>query len=85
MYRAIRIMRNAFVVLLLSLVTPMHVHADDAVEEIVVTADFRGRSSAEMPASITILDRDTIEQSAVQHFEELIFVIPNLNWSGDDS
>ena len=83
MYRAICIMRNAFVVLLLSLVTPMHVHADDAVEEIVVTADFRGRSSAEMPASITILDRDTIEQSAVQHFEELIFVIPNLNWSGD--
>ena len=56
--------------------------SDQAIEEIVVTADFRGRA-AELPVSVTVLDQDTIEQAAIQHFEELIYSIPNLNWSGD--
>jgi len=36
-----------------------------------------------MAASITVLDTDSIEQLAVQHFEETVFFVPNLNWSGD--
>lgn len=57
---------------------------DDAVlEEIVVTADFRDRQAAELPPSISVLDRGAIESRGVQHFEELIFSLPNLNWSGD--
>ena len=55
----------------------------EAIEEIVVRADFRGRSVMEMPASISVLNSGQIEQLATQHFEELINVIPNLNWSGD--
>ncbi|HSM29070.1 MAG TPA: TonB-dependent receptor plug domain-containing protein [Woeseiaceae bacterium] len=54
-----------------------------AIEEIVVTADFRERAASEIPASVTTLDAEEIEQLAVQHFEELINVVPNLNWSGD--
>jgi outer membrane receptor protein involved in Fe transport len=57
--------------------------AEEVLEEIVVTADFRGRPANEMPASITVLEREAIEQRAVQHFEELVFSVPNLNWSGD--
>lgn len=57
--------------------------ADEAIEEIVVTADFRERTLAELPASITAFDREAIDVLAVQHFEELINVVPNLNWSGD--
>ena len=57
--------------------------ADEAIEEIVVTADFRERAALEIPASVTVLDSSTIEQTAVQHFEELIGIVPNLNWSGD--
>ena len=26
---------------------------------------------------------EIIEQAAVQHFEELVNIVPNLNWSGD--
>ena len=59
------------------------VFAEEMLDEIIVTADFRGRSTAEMAASITVLERETIEQAAVQHFEELVFVVPNFNWSGD--
>jgi len=55
----------------------------DAVDEIIVTADFRRRPINELPTSVSILDADFIEQTAVQHFEELVNVIPNLNWSGD--
>ncbi len=55
----------------------------EPIDEIIVTADFRGRSTMEMPASISVLDGEQIEQLATQHFEELISVIPNLNWSGD--
>jgi iron complex outermembrane receptor protein len=54
-----------------------------AIEEIVVTADFRERAASEIPASVTTLAADEIRDLAVQHFEELINVVPNLNWSGD--
>ena len=56
--------------------------ADD-VEEIVVTADYRGRSVDDFPASVTVLDAAEVRQLAVQHFEEIVNVVPNLNWSGD--
>lgn len=59
------------------------VFAEEMLDEIIVTADFRERRAAELPASITVLDADAIEQTAVQHFEELVFIVPNFNWSGD--
>ncbi|MCP5092375.1 MAG: TonB-dependent receptor [Gammaproteobacteria bacterium] len=55
----------------------------DPVDEIIVTADFRERSVKDLATSVSVLDAEFIEQTAVQHFEELIDVIPNLNWSGD--
>ena len=57
--------------------------ADEALDEIIVTADFRERAVTELPASVTVLDAEFIEETAVQHFEELVNVVPNLNWSGD--
>ena len=57
--------------------------AGEMIDEIVVTADFRGRSVTELPASVSVLDAAYVEETAVQHLEELIDAIPNLNWSGD--
>ncbi len=73
-------MRTLFASLLLG--APVLAQAQ-AIEEIVVTADFRERAASEIPASVTMLDAAEIERQAVQHFEELINVVPNLNWSGD--
>ena len=53
------------------------------IEEIVVTADFRERTLAELPIAASVIDDDTIETAALQHFEELIALVPNMNWSGD--
>ena len=57
--------------------------AQQVLEEIIVTADFRERAASELPASISVLDQQTVREAAVQHFEELIQLVPNLNWSGD--
>jgi iron complex outermembrane recepter protein len=62
---------------------PALVFSAETIDEIVVLADFRERAASEVPASITVLDAQEIESMAVQHFEELINAVPNLNWSGD--
>ena len=54
-----------------------------AIDEIIVTADFRGRALSDLPASVTVFNASELEQRAVQHFEELVNAVPNLNWSGD--
>ena len=59
------------------------VSAEEQIDEIIVTADFRGRTAFELPQSIALLDAETINQAAIQHFEELIGMVPNMNWSGD--
>ncbi len=56
---------------------------DHEIEEIVVTADFRERTVSELPTSVTVLEHDTIDALAVQHFEELVTVMPNVNISGE--
>ena len=56
---------------------------DAAIDEIIVRADYLNRPVSQLPASITVLDAETVDSLAVQHFEELVNVIPNLNWSGD--
>ena len=76
----IKILRHIAATVCLS---PALVYSAETIDEIVVLADFRERTASEVPASITILDADEIESMAVQHFEELINSIPNLNWSGD--
>ena len=57
--------------------------ADETLDEIVVTADFRGRTIRELPGSATVMNAEYIRAASVQHFEELVNVVPNLNWSGD--
>ncbi len=57
--------------------------AEVALEEIVVTADYRARSQSEVPYSVSTMHAELIEAVAVQHFEELVNLVPNMNWSGD--
>ncbi len=57
----------------------------NAIETVVVYADFRAKPLAETPTSISVLDSWTLESAGRQHFEELITLVPNLNWSGGTS
>ncbi len=52
------------------------------VDELVVSA-FRETGAERLPSSITVLDSEVIRNTTVQHFQELIELVPNLNYSGD--
>ncbi len=55
------------------------------LEEIVVTASLRQQTLDEMPSSITVLQARTLEAAGLQHFEDVLGLVPNLNWSGGTS
>ena len=40
---------------------------------------------SQLPASVTVLDRQTLRETTQQHFEEAIRQVPNLNLSGEGS
>src|SRR3984893_5656768 len=61
------------------------VSAEDTLDEIVVTAGLRSTSVAELPQSATVIDHDTLRAAGVQHFEDVLGLIPDLNWASGTS
>src|SRR6202790_3732731 len=59
--------------------------AEETLDEIVVTAGLRSTSVANLPQSVTVLDRDTLRAAGVQHFEDVLGLIPDLNWAAGTS
>jgi iron complex outermembrane recepter protein len=59
--------------------------ADDSLDEIVVTAGLRPKNVAEVPQSVTVLDGATLRAAGVQHFEDVLGLIPDLNWTSGTS
>jgi outer membrane receptor protein involved in Fe transport len=56
--------------------------ATGPLEEVVVS-EFRRSLTIDLDSSITVLNRETVRSAALQHFEELIALVPNMNFSGD--
>ena len=69
----------------------VYAHADTAagsdsqLEEITVTATLRAAPPIDIPASITVLDQQTLRDAGRTNFEDVLGLIPNLNWAGDTS
>ena len=74
---------QAILVCVVPALTAQLAEAQEPIDEIVVTADFRQREAKDLPASITVMDEEQLDALAVQHFEELVNAVPNFNWSGD--
>jgi outer membrane receptor protein involved in Fe transport len=55
------------------------------LEEIVVTATLRSAPAIDVPASVTVLDQQTLKDAGRANFEDVLGLIPNLNWAGDTS
>ncbi len=55
------------------------------LEEIVVTASFRRETLSSIPVSVTVLPAAELEQASLQHFADVLGLVPNLNWSGGTS
>ena len=55
-----------------------------ALQEVVVTAGvLRDTPLQDVPASVTVLDAATLASAGEQHFEDVLGLVPNLDWSGD--
>ncbi len=59
--------------------------ADDTLEEIVVTASLRSTPVADLPQSVTVFMGDTLQAAGVQHFEDVLSLIPDLNYASGTS
>lgn len=57
----------------------------DQLDAIVVTATLRSAPAIDVPASVTVLDQQTLRDAARTNFEDVLGLIPNLNWAGDTS
>ena len=59
--------------------------ANDRLEEIVVTADFRNTNLMETSTSISVLGEPLIFERGAQHLEEILGVAPNVNYASGTS
>jgi outer membrane receptor protein involved in Fe transport len=58
---------------------------DAQLDEIIVTATLRSAPAIEVPASVTVLDSKTLRDAGRANLEDVLGLIPNLNWAGDTS
>ena len=50
-----------------------------------MTATLRSEPAIDVPASVTVLDQQTLRDAGRTNFEDVLGLVPNLNWSGDTS
>ena len=56
-----------------------------AIEEIIVSSDFRDNTLLKTPASVTVIDSAAIAQRQAQHLEQVLNLAPNVNFSSGAS
>jgi outer membrane receptor protein involved in Fe transport len=59
--------------------------ADSRLEEVVVSAQLRPQTALETPASVTVLSQDTLQAVGQQHLQDVLALVPNLNWAAGTS
>ncbi len=57
----------------------------EALEEVVISASLRSTPLRELPQSVTVLDGQTLQAAGVQHFEDVLGLVPGLSWASGTS
>jgi outer membrane receptor protein involved in Fe transport len=57
--------------------------SEQPLEEIVVTATLQAVPLEETPGSVTVLTAQELRDAGLQHFEDVLPLVPNLNWAAD--
>ncbi len=70
---------------LLSSATATATAADNVIEEVIVTSEFRDTGLLNTAASITVFDSQAIAKRQAQHLEQLVNLAPNVNFSSGAS
>ena len=59
---------------------------NEKLDDMIVSADLREDTTVrEIATSVTVLDEETLSQTGIQHFQDVIGLVPNLNWAGSTS
>ena len=69
---------------LISLFFSIFIYSQD-IEEIVVKGEYREKSISEEDSSILIIQSEKINSQAIKHFQQLSYLVPNLNYAASDS
>ena len=56
-----------------------------ALNEVVITGTYRPAAEIDVPASVAVLDAATLREAGQEHLEDVLALVPNLNWAGDTS
>ena len=54
-------------------------------QEVMVVSGLREEMLSDVPSSVTVLDQGSLRSATGHHFQNLIQVVPNLNWAGGTS
>ena len=80
------IKNSTFVFLLTTLVSFFSTEVfSDPIEEMVVKGSWRQTSTAQEDSSVIFLSAEVIKAQSMKHFEQLSFLVPNLNFAASDS
>jgi iron complex outermembrane receptor protein len=60
-------------------------NGEPPLDQIVVTATLRPIPLAETAGSVSVLTDQALRDAGQQHFEDVLPLVPNLNWAGDTS
>ena len=55
------------------------------LDEIIVTATLKPLPESELPGSVSVLNSNALHDAGQQNFEDVLALVPNLNWAGDTS
>ncbi len=58
--------------------------AAEPLGEITVTATMRESMLIDVPASVSVLDRQALADAGEQHFQDVLGLVPNLNWAAGE-
>lgn len=59
--------------------------ADQTLEEIIVTANFRDTTLMETVGSVSVVPESTINERAAQHLQDILNAVPNVTWAAGAS
>ena len=64
---------------------PLLAAADDVLEEVIVTANFRDTQLRDLAGSVSVVTQSTINERAAQHLQDILNTAPNVTWSAGSS
>ena len=65
--------------------TPADANPAELLGEITVTATWRETAIREVPTSVTVLSDRALTDAGMQHLQDVLGLVPNLNWAGGSS